>query len=259
MLNQRVEISDTAYMDTYILDDLDNTRKRKSVIICPGGGYEFCSPSEADPVAARLNAAGFNAFVLWYTTPPPTCTQPLKELSDAVCTVRRNADKWCADAEKITVMGFSAGGHLAASLGAFWDKPELGANGMNKPNALVLAYPVISAEPEIRHDGTFKALLGGDFSEENASRYSLEKFVNRKTPQTFIWHTQEDDGVPVENSMLFVTELQKNRIPFEMHIFPYGEHGLSLGTKELYPNADDHHSSIWMDLCIRWMEACLLD
>ncbi len=259
----RIDISDTAYMDTYILS---GDKPRKAVVICPGGGYGFTSPREAEPIAMQFTARGIHAFVLYYTTPPTHHTQPINELAAAVCNVRVNADDWCVDPDKIIVCGFSAGGHLAASLGVLWDKHERWTNapcpdienGLHKPNALILAYPVISTKQNVAHLGSFERLLGKGYTEELAGQYCLEEHVSASTPQSFIWHTQEDSSVFLDNTLLLVNSMYKNKVPVEYHVFPYGKHGLSLGTAETADdkrNETSHHSSVWIDLCMRWVEA----
>ncbi|WP_197276412.1 alpha/beta hydrolase [Bacillus sp. JCM 19034] len=136
---------------------------------------------------------------------------------------------------KIIVVGFSAGGHLAASLGVFWAKPFLAEqvglpSEQLQPNGLLLSYPVITSG-NYAHKGSFKALLG-DKHKELLEQVSLEKHVSEQTPATFLWHTYTDEAVPVQNSFMFAQALLENRIPLEMHIYPKGIHGLSLGTEE---------------------------
>lgn len=242
-------------LDTYILD---GDKVRGCVLICPGGGYSFVSEREAEPIALQFNAAGFHAFVLYYSTAPRRHPQPLLDVSRAMCIIRKNAQKWRIDSQKIAVCGFSAGGHLAASLGVHWGKPYLSnvpgiEIGKNKPNALILCYPVITAK-KFTHGGSFKNLLGD--KTDLLSEMSLELQVNKEVPPTFIWHTFEDKCVPVENSILFAQALREKDIPFEMHIYSEGSHGLSLATEEtatdnmgVYPRV-----STWMNLCIDWLK-----
>lgn len=238
-----------AKLTTYVVEGL---RERPGVLICPGGAYRFISPREAEAVALQFCAAGFNAFVLTYTVPPDHYHLPLRELSQAVCEIRKRAADWNLDPDRIAVCGFSAGGHLAASLGVHWHKLEDAP--MNKPNALILSYPVISSG-EHKHAGSFENLLGPNPTPEMVEEMSLEKQVNPNTPPTFLWHTVEDDVVPVENSLLFASALQKNNILFELHVFPHGPHGLSLATVE----TDDGrgispHVGHWIGLCIEWLK-----
>ncbi len=245
-------------LDTYILDGIK--KKRGAVLICPGGGYEFTSEREAEPIAMQFNAAGFHAFVLYYSVSPQKHPQPLLDLSRAMCIIRENAKAWNVDCEKIAVCGFSAGGHLAASLGVHWEKPYLQKaagikKGMNKPNALILCYPVITSG-EFAHRGSIENLLGKQANKKLLYEMSLEHQINKKTPPAFIWHTFNDGAVPVENSLFFANEMRKKGIPFELHIYQEGSHGLSLATSEtddgnmgVYP-----HIATWVKLCIEWME-----
>ncbi|MBO0994121.1 alpha/beta hydrolase [Bacillus sp. SD088] len=227
-----------AKLYTYVLDnspEIDQNRKRPAVIICPGGGYVKTSDREAEPVAIRLNAMGFHVFILRYSVQPAIFPTALTELATAVAHVRTRAQEWNIDPQKVIVSGFSAGGHLAASLGVFWEKEFLAKSAqvdkqLYKPNGLILSYPVITSGTHA-HQGSFDALLG-DQHEELREKLSLEKQVNAETPPTFLWHTFEDAGVPVENSMLFAVALRKHSIPFELHIYPNGGHGLSLANEE---------------------------
>ena len=222
-------------LTTYIIDNSQELaiKERPMVIICPGGGYGFVSDREAEPLALQFNAMGFHAAVLRYSVWPeagyPTA---LLELAKAMLTLRQHREEWHIDENKILVQGSSAGGHLAASYGCFWKKDFLlksaGGNAeLLRPNGLILSYPVITSG-EYAHKDSFIKLLGERY-EALREEQSLEKQVNEDTPKTFLWHTWEDDTVPVENSMLFAWALKKKGIPLEMHIYPRGAHGLSLG------------------------------
>jgi len=244
-------------LDTYILK---GEKIRGAVLICPGGGYEFTSDREAEPIALAFNAAGFHAFVLYYSVAPNKHPQPLLDVSRAMNIIRENTKEWNTDADKIAVCGFSAGGHLAANLGVHWDKQYLKdcpgiTAGLNKPNALILAYPVITSG-SFAHKGSFENLIGIDSNNPLYQELSLENQISDKTPQVFLWHTFDDDAVPVENSLLFAKGLRSNHIPFELHIYPHGPHGLSLANEEtkaqnmgVYPNI-----ATWMNLCIGWLK-----
>ena len=176
--------------------------------------------------------------------------------------LRENADKWNIDTEKIVVQGSSAGGHLAASLGVFWNKPfvaealEMDAEKF-WPNGLMLSYPVITSG-EFAHTGSFECLLGEDYNElDKRKEQSLEFQVSRDTPPTFLWHTVTDDCVPVENSLLFFNALRKLEIPVEMHLYPVGGHGLSLANEETsYEDGGcvQKECQSWMELACKWMQ-----
>lgn len=266
MINKKIKIWDgissvqnvnsfEPYLETYILS---GNKKRGAVLICPGGGYARTSDREAEPIAMQFTAKGYHAFVLYYSVAPNRHPKPLLDVSRAMCLIRQNCDKWNIDRNKIAVCGFSAGGHLAASLGIHYDKSYLTTEGIvageNRPDAMILAYPVITMK-EFRHNGSKENLLGKDAKEELINELSLETQVSEKTPPAFIWHTVEDQSVPVENSLMLACALQEKKIPFELHIYPNGPHGLSLANEETdsgsmgsYP-----HVSGWINLCIDWL------
>ncbi|NLA85122.1 MAG: alpha/beta hydrolase, partial [Clostridiales bacterium] len=249
---------------TYILEgtsELYADKKKAPVLICPAGGYAYTSERESEPVGMRFLAAGFNAFILRYRTAPSRHPKPLLDLSRAMWIIRENADKWNLDPEKIAVCGFSAGGHLAASLGVFWNELYISEaigmpEGINKPNGLILGYPVITSG-KYAHRGSFSNLLGRDATAEQKEGMSLELHVKNQVPPTFLWHTFHDLAVPVENSLLFAQALRQSGIPFELHIFPDGPHGLSLCDEETAVNNPDlinPHAANWMPLCIEWLK-----
>ncbi|MCJ7840048.1 alpha/beta hydrolase [Lederbergia sp. NSJ-179] len=262
MISIQTEHSE-AKLYTYILSnspEIDPDRKRPAVVICPGGGYVTTSDREAEPVAIQLNAMGFQVFVLRYSVHPATFPTALLELATSVALVRENAEKWHIDPNKVIVAGFSAGGHLAASLGVFWEKEFLSQSikvdkDAYKPNGLILSYPVISSGVHA-HQGSFNALLG-DQQEELREKLSLEKQVNAQTPPTFLWHTFEDASVPVENSMLFAIALRKHNIPFELHIYPNGGHGLSLANEESFSRKNNFgiqkECQNWIEMAGVWI------
>lgn len=244
-------------LTTYVLSDpLEKNRKRPAVLICPGGGYELCSPREQEPIAMKFLAAGYQTFVLEYSVAPAKYPMALEEASMAVAMMRKNAEKWSVDTEKIAVCGYSAGGHLAGNLATCWADENLAEfHGENRPDAAILCYPVITSG-EFAHKGSFNYLLPDSQNQAMRDKVSLEKLVSGKTPPVFLWHTVEDASVPVENSLMMAAALQKEKIPFELHIYPQGEHGLSLAnsevcleTKEFYP-----HVATWMPLAIEWLD-----
>ncbi len=232
--------------------EIPNRTRRPAVLICPGGAYEFRSDREADPPAFSFLNRGYQAFVLEYTTGRgKACGMtPLRELSAAVALMREKADEWHLIPDQIAVMGFSAGGHLAASLGVLWDHPSLGCpNGENRPNALILCYPVITSG-EFAHRQSLENVSG----EEDPAKqtfWSLETHVSDRTPPAFLWHTYEDDAVPVENSLLFVSALRRAGVPCEFHLFEKGVHGLSLCNAEVATPMPP--TAPWMGLCLTWL------
>ncbi len=228
-------------------------RKRAAVVICPGGGYSMCSPREAEPIALHFCNAGFSAFVVDYCVKPIKYPEALTDVSNAIKLIRQNAEEWAIDADKIAVCGFSAGGHLAASIGTLWNAEDRVKcrNEENKPNALILSYPVIMWGDKA-HKGSFYNLLGEGLTNEEYSKLSLDKRVSKDTPPTFLWHTFEDEAVPVENSLAFAGALRANDVPFELHIYPKGGHGYSLATKEVSYNPDSHIAS-WIKFAVEWL------
>lgn len=217
---------------------VDKNRLRPAVIICPGGGYGHLSAREGEPVAMRYLAMGCHAFVLYYSVAPVTFPAALLELAESVAFIRSHAEEWRLDSERIYVSGFSAGGHLAGSLGVFWKRPfvwePLGLTPEQiRPNGMILCYPVIHSG-EYAHRESFRKLLGERAEEEELLRLnSLELQVTEDTPRTFLWHTAADGSVPVENSLLFAQALSRHGISFELHVYPEGKHGLSLANAEV--------------------------
>ena len=230
------------------------------MLICPGGGYSFISPREAEPIALKFAAEGYHAFVLYYSIYPTNFPQPFYDISRAMCLIRENAEKWNIHKDSIAVCGFSAGAHLAGTLGVHWNKDFASdqdgiSPGMNRPNALILCYPVISSKYYV-HTGSYEKLIGSKPSQELLDLMSLENHVGPHTPKTFLWHTFEDIGVPVGNSILFAEALKRNNVNFELHIYPYGGHGLSLASDETSTDdlQPDTHIATWFDLCVEWLD-----
>lgn len=244
----------------YVMDnsnEMDINRKRPAVLVLPGGGYAMTSDREAEPIVFKFLSAGFAVFLLRYSVAPSRHPKPIQDAALAVSYIRKNAESYNVDKDKIAVCGFSAGGHLAASLGTLWNNESLFEGlpiekGSNQPNALILSYPVISAK-EFAHEGSIINLLGDNPPQEQRELYNLHRRVGKQTPPSFIWHTFEDTCVPVENSLMFAKALRENDIPFELHIFPNGYHGLSLADTETNPESIDHVSH-WMKLCIEWLK-----
>jgi acetyl esterase/lipase len=232
-------------------------------LICPGGGYEHVSPREGEPIAFNFLTAGTHAAVLWYDISKDGVEYPqeLRELVWAVSYIREHADEYDIDKDRIIVAGFSAGAHLAASLGCFWDKEWLEKETdidkkLYKPNGLILAYPVITSG-EFAHRGSFVNLMGSKATDELSALLSLENQVTDKCPPVFMWHTFEDMAVPLENSIMFAQALRKAGVNFEYHVFPHGGHGYSLATKETSCNGKneiDPQCEQWMELCKNWIK-----
>lgn len=205
---------------------------RAAVIICPGGGYRFISEREGEPVASAFLAEGISVYILEYTCADAgffPCA--MLEAFAAVSYVRKHAAENFIDPKAVYLCGFSAGGHCAAAAGTMWDHLIARKAGFSeeahRPDGLILGYPVITSK-EYVHEESFRNLLGPYDSEEMREFVSLEDRVSENTPRTFLWHTAGDKSVPVQNSILFSKALADHGVPFEMHVYPYGEHGLSI-------------------------------
>ena len=231
-----VRDSKDAYYDAFILKsgELEQHEKHPCIVVCPGGAYKSTAPREAEHIATQFMAKGFSAVILHYSCHEAKFPCALTELSWTIKHIRENAEQWDIDPDRIAVIGFSAGGHLVASLGAYWNDPEIqklaGVSGEeNKPNGLILGYPVITGG-EFAHKGSLKNLFGAENAqnEEIIEKFSIEKHVSAAFPATYLWHTATDAGVPVENSLMLAMALSREKIPFELKVFPEGPHGLSL-------------------------------
>ncbi|MCI8294848.1 MAG: alpha/beta hydrolase [Lachnospiraceae bacterium] len=253
-----------AILTVYQIDNISVAmeKRRPFVIVCGGGGYERISDREKEPVLLQFLSCGCSAALLEYSVGPNEFPVSLLELASAVALARQNARDWQIDPEKILVCGFSAGGHLAASLGVFWDQDFVsGPLGLTpadlRPDGQILCYPVITSGPKA-HRSSFEKLLGGRIGEEGLlEKVSLEKQVTAAVPKTFLWHTMTDETVPVENSLLFAQALTQAGVEYELHIYPVGGHGLSLAREETAGERAYHlqpYCSGWIDLAKAWIE-----
>ncbi len=239
--------------------------KRKAMIVCPGGGYRFLSEREAEPIALQYFAAGLNVFTLRYSINEKAINHaPLIEACLAVKYLRDHADELHVDPDHVFITGFSAGGHLAAWCGTMWHSPEVAAHlgGADpiicKPTATLPCYAVITSKP-YRHKGSFIVLNGEVDDEAGMARFSLDELVDERTAPAFLWHTAEDGTVPVQNSIYYAEKLANYKIPFELHIYPNGPHGLSLANKETWVNNkayDIPYVADWINLALRWVLEC---
>jgi len=226
---------------------------RAAVVVCPGGAYQKLADYEGDVVAKKYYMAGFNAFTVKYSVgEKATFPNPLVDLSIALKTIRENADNWFIDPKKIAVLGFSAGGHLALSLGTQWNNEEVMEAaecyvGENKPNAIISCYGVTGARFWLFHRSIFDVLTKGRTEQEGKDLLHNPKNVGKHTPPVFMWHTFNDTAVPVSEALELMEALDKNDIPFESHIYPNGPHGMGLAKK-------DKDAKAWHKLSVNWLK-----
>ncbi len=250
----------TTYIQNYNPGFL--TTERPCVLIMPGGGYtHLARQKEGETLAFNLCAMGYHAAVLEYSVAPAAYPTQILEVATAISILRSHAAEWHIDPNKILVCGSSAGGHLAASFGCFWHEDfvseAVGAadKELLRPNGMILCYPVISGG-EKAHRGSFINVCG-DRYDELVDKLSLENQVSEYTPKAFIWHTFADMSVPVENSLLFASALREKNIPFELHIFPVGKHGIGLAdwsTQGADGLGVEPQCQSWIQLLKIWME-----
>ena len=250
-------------VELYLPDNLTEmgreNQKRPCLVICPGGGYWICSQREAEPIAFHFLPEGFNVFVLTYSVPHQTFPTQIREVAAVMELIYRNADLWHCDTEKVAILGFSAGGHLAAHYSTAFDCPAVReVFPQSKPvNASVLCYPVITTDPAYINAGSFGNLTGKkELTKEDAVFFSCEKLVNENTPPAFLWHTATDTTVPVMNSILYAQALSKYKIPFELHIFPQGRHGLATCDKHTVEDLSEEiiHAGAWLPAVKKWFK-----
>lgn len=244
----------TATLTANIIPDFDRNITRPAIVICPGGGYGVvCTDREGEPIARKFAAADFQTFVLEYEVKTLPYPSHLLMAGKAIAFVREHAAEWHIDPDKVFIIGFSAGGHLAGSAGVLWNrdyvKAALGTATEHRPNGMILCYPVITSG-EHAHRGSFDNLLSERKCDTLLEETSLELQVSADTVPAFIWHTFEDTCVPMENALLMATALRKHNIPFELHTFPRGWHGMSLVTPEV--GGGPQECAVWADMAIRW-------
>ncbi len=256
IFEQVIQMIDTKIVDLYQRLDLDrgsaqggtleawlwNTptaispirRQRPAVLILPGGGYNHVSAREAEPVALRFLAQGYNAFVLRYSVYPSRFPTALREAAMAMKYIRANAGEYEVNPHMVAAIGFSAGGHLCGTLGTLFDSPEvadIASPECLRPDALGLCYPVAVSWGRT-HTGSFERLLGNDPAQWQ--RLSLDHLARADMPPTYLWHTRTDEAVPVRNSLVLAQAMEEKGVDFTLRVYRNGPHGLSLGNEQCY-------------------------
>ena len=248
----------TTYLPYNMVEMGRQNQKRPCLLICPGGAYFMCSEREAEVIGLHFLPQGYNVFVLNYSVVPHRYPTQLQEVAGAMELIYANADAWNCDVSRIAIMGFSAGGHLAGHYSNSFDCEEVRSifPQSKAVNASVLCYPVITANPKYSHEGSFLNVTGHDsLLPEDYERFSLERLVTKRTPPTFLWHTYEDEIVPVMNSLLYASALTDNNVPFALRIYPYGQHGLSTVDAQSNPElpAQVQWAAQWLDEVKTWL------
>ena len=241
-----------AKLEGYVLDcelTLGQEKNRPAVIVCPGGGYVYCSPREGEPVALRYGARGIHAFVLTYSTGWDAANfAPLQELSWAIGYLRENAEEWHIDPNKILTCGFSAGGHLALAAGLM---------GENRPNGMILGYPAVTIPNMPGADYMLKLLTGKDsVTDEDAAALDLLAKVDKNAPPVFLAATAEDFLTP-SGALALANRYTQMGLGYELHVFQHGPHGMSLGDETTADGSSqvvNDSFAQWQDLSIRWMQ-----
>lgn len=224
---------------------------RGAVVVCPGGGYVMKAAHEGDPVAQFINRCGVNAFVLDYRVRPYQHPAMLLDAQRAIRLVRHNAAQWDVNPNRIGILGFSAGGHLTTMAATHFDLGDPAAKDpidrvSCRPDAFIPCYAVAGFH-RFRHTGSMQAMTGKEnLTPEEARFFSAEYNITEDTPPAFLWHTAEDASVPVENSLNLAQALTDKGIPYALHVFPYGRHGIGLGE-------DNELAKDWPELLNRWL------
>jgi len=243
----------------YALDnhtEIGSKRARSAMLVIPGGGYHFVSFRENESVAMAFLRRGISAFVLDYSVAPLHYPTQIREAGMAMIYIRENAKKYHIDPETVGAVGFSAGGHLCGCLGnLFNDKNLLSLPNCDfvRPTAVILSYPVTvyaDADETKTHVGSFYNVSGG--VKEVAEYLSLENHVNNNSSPAFIWHTFEDAAVPLYGTLIVAQKYYESKIPFDLHVFEKGRHGLSIATEEV--NSVNDRASAWVNSAIDWLK-----
>ena len=263
MVYEKVKLNDTAWLEVYVAEKIEGF-VRKAILIMPGGGYcNICSEREGEPIAMAFMPYGFNAFVLHYSVGEShTFPQQLIEASVAIKYIKNHANKYNISSDNVFVMGFSAGGHLAACLGTMWDSKEITDNidipsEYNKPKGVILLYPVIEGGKEYSHNESFYNLFGKSaLTEDEYYRSNIVNYVCEETVPVFIMHSSNDEIVNVKNSLMLANKLAENNIKFEMHIYYDAPHGVALANKITCidnPKYDNNSIAKWVECAVMWI------
>ena len=251
MIHLPIPGHEEAMLEGYLLDceiTLGQDANRPAIVVCPGGGYVYCSPREAEPVALRYAAMGFHAFVLHYSTGWDAADfAPLQEVSWAIGYIRAHAEEWHIDPNKIATCGFSAGGHLALAAGLLAE---------HKPNAMILGYPAVTT-PNTPQSNFMVKLLSGKktVTDEDCARFSLENFITRDAPPVFLMATAED-GLSPYGALLVANCYSKLGLGYELHMFQHGPHGYSLADETTADGSCQVLNSSfaqWHSLSVDWL------
>ena len=245
------------YLPYNMVETNRQNQKRPCMVVCPGGGYGMCSERESEPIALQFLSEGFNVFVLTYSVAPHRFPTQLREVAATMELIYANAEEWNCDTEKIAIIGFSAGGHLAAHYSTMFDCKEVREvlPESKSVNASILAYPVIDADFNNTHQGSFMNLLGHAPDKAEEEYFSCNRQVKETTPPAFIWHTAEDGCVPVVNSISYAKALIEKKVPVELHIYPFGGHGLSTSDRQTIDNVTNivAYNNVWLDSVKKWL------
>ena len=264
---KKILLSD-AYPNAYITAYLPYSKDTAAdaILICPGGAYySVCDGHEGENIALAFASRGFRTFVLHYSVKDEArFPKPLVEASLAMTYIKRNAAAFGVNPARVFVLGFSAGGHLAGSLGTLWHKDYARKNtdilfGENRPKGMILCYPVLAYFPE-SNMGTFLRVFGTDTpTEAEVNEFSLERQVDSEhTVPAFLWHTMDDQAVHVENTLRMLTALRKSGVTAEAHLFPHGPHGIATADKTIAgedASLIDGHVATWVEMAAHFMKS----
>lgn len=269
MIYKKIQLDnndENVYLEIYVADALPGFT-RNAILVIPGGGYgAVCSDREGEPIAMAFLPYGYNSFVLHYSVSSnsdKTFPTQLIQASMAMKHIRDHAEEYNIDPKKVFVTGFSAGGHLAASLGTLWNKKEIYEAldmpyGYNKPSGMMLVYPVISADPTFGHMGSFCNLLGStEPAQDLLDAASIEKNVTPEACPAYIVHTSNDEIVNVKNSLALANAYAEAGMTFELHIYPDGPHGMALANRITEcGNVKwvDECFACWVENAVKWAE-----